>query len=255
MICLIDGDAVAYRAAASCEPTKNKQERESLDEAIYRATDSLHRILNYLAPDEYRIFLGGTENFRKVLCSDYKSNRTKADPVYLGDVRSLLVGEWGAEVCAGYEGDDGIGIAAQGSFIIAAYDKDLRQIPGWHYDFTKSLLFEVDPESAVRNFYTQMLVGDSSDHVSGVPGIGTVRAGRILDNVLPSEMESVVHDCYRSFYGSSREYIQSSHLLYVLRHKEEYEEIEAIFRQGEGAQPTKARSLSHLVNISGANKE
>src|SRR5271169_6718690 len=99
MISLIDGDIVAYRCAASCEPNKIKQEREPIGAAINRADELLHRILSTTATKEHRIFLSSDENFRKVLDPNYKANRIQPKPEYYNPIRHLLVEEWGAELC------------------------------------------------------------------------------------------------------------------------------------------------------------
>jgi DNA polymerase-1 len=240
MIALIDGDIIAYRCSASCEPNKQKLEREPLGLAISRADELLYRICDHLAVDKYRVFLSGSENFRKVLDPNYKANRVQPKPEYLDSVRNLLIEEWDAEVCAGYEADDGLGIAASDDSIICSIDKDLRQIPGRHFDFVKNESFEIDAELAVRCFYTQMLVGDRSDNVDGIEGIGPVKAGRILDGKSPQEMEASVYDCYRGA-GKSRDKLLSTYrLLRILRSPAELEEIEDIIRQGKGKDLTEA---------------
>ena len=113
MLALLDGDIIAFRCAASCEPTKEKPFREPVEHAIGRADELTYRICNTVSSDEHRIFIGGSENFRKQWYPDYKAHRrSQPKPEYLDAVRNFLVEEWEAELCAGYEADDGIGIAA-----------------------------------------------------------------------------------------------------------------------------------------------
>lgn len=238
---LIDGDMIAHRAAASCEPTKTKPERESLDEGIFRANDLLYRILNTCASGEYRVFLSGNRNFRKLLCPSYKSNRDdKPRPAHLDPIRELLVREWNAELCDGYEADDGIGMAHEEcpEAIIVSNDKDFRQLAGEIFNpIRNGGEFEVvDWLEASRAFYAQLLEGDSSDNVRGVDGIGKVRAGRLLAGLSPEEMHSTVYD----LYGDPGRFFLNYRLLRILRTREEYEEIEASIRESEGSQPTEA---------------
>ena len=161
-IALIDGDIVVFRCAASCEPNKSKPWRDPVDIAISRADELLYRICNTLAVEEYRVFIGGSENFRKALDPNYKANRVQPKPEHFHAVRELLLEEWEAKVSAGREVDDDIGIAANSETIICTIDKDLRQVPGRHYNFVKDVVFEVDEQDAVRSFYSQMLTGDLS---------------------------------------------------------------------------------------------
>ena len=233
MEALIDGDLIVYRCSASCEPTKAKPYREPLSSAISRADELLYRILNRIAPEEYRIFIGGSENFRKTLCPSYKANRTQPKPEHFDSVRNLLVTEWEATICAGYEADDALGIAANGSTVICSIDKDLRQIPGSHYNFVKDETFEVSRSDAIRSFYTQMLTGDTSDNVFGIEGVGPVRAGRILDGLDPEEMEATVLNCYEDAGRSRGDFLLNYSLLYILRSPEEYEYIETCIRESQ----------------------
>ena len=62
-------------------------------------------------------------------------------------------------------------------YIICSRRKDLQQVPGLHYDYRKQIenndpgIFKVSTTEAHWNFWTQMLTGDDSDNVAGVPGL------------------------------------------------------------------------------------
>ena len=252
-IALIDGDIIAYRCSASIEPNKStKPEREPLDLAILRADELLYRIIGSVQSTEHRIFISGGSNFRKTLYPGYKANRDKLiRPVALESVREFLVREWGAEVCAGYEADDGIGIAATADSVICSIDKDLRQIPGEHFNFVKDEFETVDPYSAALAFWTQMLVGDASDNVPGISGIGPVKAARALVGLSPEEMEATT----RNLYGDPEWFSLNWRLLKVIRSEEEWNEIEATIRKSEGEEPTEDGSSSNPNSIPDTNKE
>jgi 5'-3' exonuclease len=176
---LLDGDLVAYRCAASIQATKTKEE-EPNELAIQRADELVYRILETAQASEYVIYLSGEVNFRKLLDPTYKANRTQPRPRMLDPCREFLTKEWGALVCSEYEADDGIGIGYRDGDIIATIDKDLLQIPAEHYNFVKDTFQTVDEDEADFNFWMQMLVGDTSDNVRGVDGIGPVKARRAL---------------------------------------------------------------------------
>ena len=256
-ILLVDGDMVAYRCAASCEPTKVKLERESLDEATFRANDLLYRIIDTCSSNEYRIFISGSRNFRKQLYPDYKAHRASLPrPAHLDPLRELLVREWGAEVCDGYEADDGIGMAHQEHSIIVSNDKDFRQIPGEIFNPTKNGgEFEVvDSFEASLAFYVQLLQGDAADNVPGVAGIGAVKAPRILAGCSPEEMHSKVLE----LYGDPKRFFLNYRLLRILRSTDEWEEVERelnenFISEGEGEESPEASSEEDLGSIPGAN--
>jgi 5'-3' exonuclease len=221
-IALIDGDIVAYRCAASCEPTKTNPISENERIAIARTDELLDRILGTVKTAEYRIFLSGSENFRKLLYPDYKRNRDDIPkPRHLDTLRDLLVREWGAEVCAGYEADDGIGIAHVPGAVICSIDKDFRQIAGEHYNFVREQSEVITPDEAALAFWSHMLIGDTSDNVRGVAGIGTVKAGRHLQALRPSEMEARVYE----LYNDRERFLLNRKLLTILRSEEEYVNI------------------------------
>lgn len=224
---------MAYRCAASCEPSKKKAaeqgipfeelEREGVDVAIQRADELLYRINNTVEATEYRVFLSGSENFRKFLYPEYKANRLRlTQPAHLDAVRNFLVREWGATICAGYEADDGIGIAHDPErTIVCSNDKDFRQLEGEHYNPVTDQFEVVDREAAALAFFAQMLVGDTSDNLSGVDGIGKVKSIRVLSGLDPEEMYHKV----LSLYGDGDKFLLNYTLYRILRSVDEYDEI------------------------------
>lgn len=220
MIALIDADVVAYRAAASCNPTRAKPFQEPLEDAIKRADELMLRIMQDTGAEDYRAFLTGSSNFRFELFPEYKAGRPEK-PIYLQDVREFLVTEWKAVVTDGYEADDAISMLAYGDFVICSNDKDLRQIPGQHYNFTTQTFFEINPIEAEYNFWCQMLVGDRVDGVRGIDGIGVVKASRLLMDQLPEDMEQIV----REHYGDEQDrFYLNFQLLRLLRHENGFPE-------------------------------
>jgi 5'-3' exonuclease len=218
-ISLIDGDIVAYRCAASVMATKSK-EREPDELAILRLDELMYRILNDTQSSEYKLYISGSENFRKILYPAYKANRTQPIPHMLGPCQEFLFNEWKAKFTEGYEADDAIGMEHDPDItIVCSIDKDLKQLPGEHYNFVKIEWDVIDEETAERNFWTQMLVGDTSDNIRGVDGIGPVKAKRILDGN---------HDMYgtvRDIYNDDERFLMNFRLLRILRNPVEYEHI------------------------------
>lgn len=222
MIALVDGDTIAYRCAASCEPTRIKPERESFEQAIWRADELSYRVLSDVQAQEYRIFLSGSDNFRYLLYPEYKANRARLPrPEYLDGVRDFLLREWKAEVTTGYEADDGIAIAATKDTIICANDKDFRQIPGQHYNFVRSEFTVVDEDEACLNFWLSMLIGDNADNIAGVRGVGPKRARQYLEGLSPEEMQRAV----RHHYDDDERFVLTYRLLRLLRSEEEYVDL------------------------------
>lgn len=212
MLALIDADIVAYRTAAV-----NENEDERL--AVWQADELVKRILEDTNATEWRLFLSGENNFRKQLYPDYKKHRElKPKPKHLEAVREHLVLEWGAEICDGYEADDALGMHGSNGSVIASIDKDLLQVPGEHYHFVKREWVHVSSNDGWRNFYIQLLVGDAADNIPGCPGIGKVKAPKILQSTR-NELE-MYHACIATYIkqGSNLHDMHiNAQLLYIWR--------------------------------------
>jgi DNA polymerase-1 len=148
---------------------------------------------------EYKLFLTSPDNFRKHIYPEYKANRTATKPKHLQFLRDYLVESWQGTVAEKMEADDYLGINQHESSIICSIDKDLLQVPGKHYNFVKKEFYEVDEETGFRNFYTQLLTGDTSDNIKGIAGIGPVKAKKALAEATNEyEMFCIVRDMYKN---------------------------------------------------------
>ena len=58
MIALIDADIVAFRCASSCK------EDDDVSIALIRADKLVQQILDEIGTDQYKLYLGGSNNFR-----------------------------------------------------------------------------------------------------------------------------------------------------------------------------------------------
>jgi len=95
--------------------------------------------------------------------------------------------------------------------VIVSLDKDLLMIPGLHYSWhieggpatnrwvREAREVEISDIEGLKYFYTQLLVGDPSDNLKGVPGIGKVKASKMLaGDLTEEEMFTIVRDAYPS---------------------------------------------------------
>ena len=203
---LLDADIFAYRAASSAE-------NEESHIALARLHDMFHNTFAAVEHDDYKAFLTGGGNFRKALDPNYKANRTQPKPKWLQLCREEIIFHYKGIVVDGYEADDAIGIYSRPDTVCVSIDKDLRQIPGWHYNFVKGILDEVDPYEAEYNFYRQFLIGDRSDNIVGVKGIGEKKAETILFGLSPEEM----FDKVRGLYDSDERFHLNGMLLHIFR--------------------------------------
>jgi 5'-3' exonuclease len=206
---IVDGDIVAYRAAASAE-------NESLDVCLWRVDDTI-RLIKEAAKNfiESSLYLSGSGNFRKTIDPEYKLNRKdKTKPKWLQAARDHMVSKYGAEIVDGMEADDALGINQTDNTLLCTIDKDLLMIPGHHYNWVKEEFREVSLIDGVRHFYKQMLIGDPTDNVVGVRGLGPVKAGKMLDPVTdPYLMYEIVRDTY----CNNIRFLKNANLLWIMR--------------------------------------
>lgn len=212
LISLIDADLVAYRCAASAE-------NDGRDIAIARADKLMRIIIDKTQATSYKAFLTGDNNFRKEINPLYKANRKDTvAPRFLQQCREFLVVEWGASVTDGYEADDALGFNQTEDTIICSIDKDMLMIPGKHFNFVREEFSEVSDLEGIKAFYRQLLIGDTSDNVFGIEGIGKVKAGKIID---PLSSEEEMYHKVVALYANPERFIVNADCLWIWRKEEE----------------------------------
>lgn len=222
-LALLDLDIVGYRSAASCEPTKVKPEREPLESALARTEELMRRILHETGAKSYLGFISGPENYRYAIDPTYKANRAdKPRPEWLQPCREYLVMNWNAKVCNGIEADDALGIHQTSSTVICSIDKDLLMIEGRHYNFVTGEWKFIDKLQGLRNFYTQLLLGDNSDNIRGYDGLMRQKVpqflqpivNRIISAETELEMFEIIHEVYQL---GDEALLSNGRLLYIQR--------------------------------------
>lgn len=196
---------------------------DKLENCLHSVKLQIEFILQRTEAKEYRIFLTGEGNFREDLVDYYKeSRRDKRKPTYYQEIRDYLVNIWNAEVIDGQEADDQLGIEQYKDYkqawidcldfddaclqencetIICTIDKDLDNIPGWHFNFDKDIKYWVDEDEALRNFYTQLLTGDPSDDIPGIYKItGQKCTKKILEPISYCETEQGMWEYVKHVY-------------------------------------------------------
>ncbi|MGV1015230.1 MAG: 5'-3' exonuclease, partial [Methyloceanibacter sp.] len=201
---LVDGSGYIFRAYHALPPLTRPSDGLPVG-AVHGFCGMLWKLLREtgeLAPPTHLavIFDYSAKTFRNDLFDGYKANRTEPPgdlipqfPLVRDAVRAFNVACIELE---GYEADDIIAtyafeaLDAGAEVTIVSSDKDLMQIvrPGIRmYDTMKNKVigeaevverFGVPPEKVVE---VQALIGDSSDNVPGVPGIGVKTAALLIN--------------------------------------------------------------------------
>ena len=126
---------------------------------------------------------------------------------------------WGFVTAINEEADDAVADLQRGmsNTIICSPDKDLKQIPGRHYDYKKGIQSFVSGEQGKYNWAVQMITGDTTDNIKGVPGMGPVAARKLLGIgaglVDEDEYEGIVQQVYLDKFGNLDEYLLHTKLI------------------------------------------
>ena len=200
---LIDSSIYIFRSYFTLPENWRATETGFATHAIYGFTAFLLDLLKQKNPTH--IFCAFDESlecgFRHQLCPDYKANRELPDEALafqLNACRQLCRVMGIAEMASNvYEADDLIGGVAskvrQGNVqpVIVSRDKDLTQLiqaNDLYWDFGKSYpKTQQELEMQLELGCAQMadylaLMGDSSDNIAGVPGVGAKTAKQLLSH-------------------------------------------------------------------------
>jgi DNA polymerase-1 len=200
---LVDGSGYIFRAYHALPPLTRKSDGLQVN-AVLGFCNMLWKLLQEMKPDERPthlavVFDKSEKTFRNEMYGEYKANRSAPPddlipqfPLIREAVRAFDI------PClerGGYEADDLIATyarlacEAKATTTIVSSDKDLMQLvcdTVMLYDTMKDKRigapevfekFGVTPDKVIE---VQALIGDSSDNVPGVPGIGVKTAAQLI---------------------------------------------------------------------------
>lgn len=206
---LVDTDSIVY---SSCAVGKDDEGNEVERFALANAKTMVKRILKRFQTDcDYRLFLGGKDNFRRDIASIqvYKGKRPPK-PTHYDAVREYLCNIWQAELVDGMEAEDKLAIVYNESpddLIMVHIDKDINQVPGLHWNYQKDEYYVVTEEQGNRSFWVQVLMGDNIDAILGIPSLGMKKACALTENVRSFEEGWIVaKNAYYEAFGKQRCY-------------------------------------------------
>lgn len=180
---------------------------EPVEHALQNVKVTVARALENIGLTDWDVtmYLSGPTNFRYEIATTrpYKGNRKKKHrPTHEEAIRDYIKSKWTTVVSDGDEADDQLGIAQCRieplESIIITQDKDLDMIPGLKYDFVEDEGYSVTEDQAEYNFCVQLLMGDSTDNIPGLPGIGKAKAKKALEGVEPEGRMAVVMQMYEA---------------------------------------------------------
>ena len=200
---LVDGSSYIFRAYHALPPLTRKSDGLQVN-AVLGFCNMLWKLLRDMKPEDRPthlavVFDKSEKTFRNEMYPDYKANRTEPPDDLLPQFPLIREAVRAFDIpCleqVGFEADDLIATyvrhacEAGASATIVSSDKDLMQLVNdcvVMYDTMKDKRigvpeviekFGVPPEKVIE---VQSLIGDSTDNVPGVPGIGVKTAAQLI---------------------------------------------------------------------------
>lgn len=252
MLALIDGDVLCYNACPSryqkdaqgnwivqdayseLPEWTPEEERAYIEKAWFKLQELIQNVCEKVYATDYLMAVKGEGNFRNDMYPEYKLNRHKNVKVanhIVPLLRKLAVNSGLAVPADGREADDLLRIWAEECkrsetpYIVCSIDKDLKCIPGPHYFIHKDSIEQISDAAAIRFYYEQLLKGDPTDNIPGVPKIGEVKASKTLaPYTTEEEFQEAVVELYLSAYDTEwYDYLLSNgKMLYLQKTPNDY---------------------------------
>ena len=218
-IALIDADSLIYFEMG--KPT--------LEEALNGIDSRIEQMLIETEATHYAGFLTSGKCFRYAAAKTkpYKGNRKYGDkPIIFPAIKEYLKQMWGCIAIPELEADDLVSIYHDPlKTVICSPDKDvLYQNKGTHYNYGKAETVIVNEVKAETFLWKQMLMGDSTDGIQGIPKIGPKTADLWLKDINIDKMPTFVLNKYIEKFGNSEgicKFVETFKLVYILKTKED----------------------------------
>ena len=231
MIILVDADSLIW---SSCYKTKEQPEDSgyhTIEDAILKFDEVFMSIINTIEEthdlDKLMTFSGAKGNFRKEISKTYKANRIGREiPPILNELQQHIKFQYESISGYGVETDDVVATYwksltdtfGRNEVIIVSIDKDYKQLPCimYNYHLKHQCYYDINEPEAKRNFYTQMITGDTADNVNFCKGHGEAYCKKAFKDCLSDySYIRVVFSLFKKIYKSkAREmYIQCFRLL------------------------------------------
>lgn len=223
--CVLDGDILAFKAAcwADIEGVDYLEDRLKEDIRLWTPEGCDEVIVAFSC--------NRADNYRRDYWKSYKAHRDARDkPDCLIHSVDILTEGLNIEQYDRIEADDIMGIAASsGDAIAVTIDKDLKGVPGWHYNPDKDECPNyIDDAEADKFLAFQLIKGDSTDGIPGLPGKGK----RFFESeIIKFDQEDWLQEIYWAYQedGFDKEYfLAQARCVRILREGEFNKETQDI---------------------------
>jgi hypothetical protein len=221
---LIDGDAIAYMIGWNYREFVS----DAPQDVIWAVENSVNRFMEDLFTlTDSKLYLGiisseaNRKNFRYDVYKykPYKGNREE-EPDWIRRwkpvINEHLLAIWGFQRSPEELETDDIIAGVHNSYaemyrqtqghsaetIVCSPDKDMKQLPGQHYCYRTQKQDFVLEAKALWNWCMQMLCGDDTDNIAGVPGLGPKKSEKLLSEGCAFEWKEMVRLAYEKYFGA-----------------------------------------------------
>jgi 5'-3' exonuclease len=257
MLAIIDGDMMLHYACRKRwkaptgvqvvsldekgikQPLKFTKEEDAryLEKCYKQFNRDLDEVLGKIFATDFVMAVGNSrDNFRLDMYPDYKANRRteaarKNKNPFVPILQDMVIKEGIAVTAQNEEADDLVRTWAEEArrvnqpFVVCSGDKDLKCIPGKFYDLKKKTLETISEIEAMRHYYAQLLEGDSTDNIPGVPGIGPITAKKETANCdTEEEMQELVVSHYIAAYeeGWKDFLLANGKMIHIKKHAHDF---------------------------------
>jgi 5'-3' exonuclease len=224
-VCLIDADYVKYIITSRLHKEYEKSQISGIAEIYVKEEPVIAYTKEWVNDWFMKIedpivfcFSGKSYNtFRMHIAmeKEYKGNRKKDYTEYptkmedMNTIMKYIQDNYSTLLFSELEADDVVSMLQdKENTYIASKDKDLKQVPGYHYDWESNSIYEISNEDALYNLSLQLLMGDSTDNIPGIKGMGEVGALKFLSEVVdqngklaPKSFIGKILKKYQTTYG------------------------------------------------------
>lgn len=234
----IDGDMITYEVGFAAESFWKKLHEDQGLEVDPRTVpwdrcqETLDmRLANILArldlsKEKAIIVFSGSKNFRYDVTTlfKYKENRKDArQPFHKDNIKAYLKSQYTYIEEDGCEADDVLAtlLTENPEGILVSRDKDMFQVPGWHYSWELGaqrerlekvegfgVLYPPDKGKNLKGtgdlfFGAQLLMGDKTDNIPGIPRMGPKTVYKTLSACTDRKtLVDAIKPHYEAVYGS-----------------------------------------------------
>lgn len=202
---LFDTDSLLYKINFGI----NKNELSNWKDYIKKMVEKSLKNTN---TNEIIFCFSSNNNFRYKILQSYKFNRSKEKNNTLDIYKNYIINNYKTLEYNNLEADDVISYNMTkfpNNYKIASIDKDLKQVEGTLYNWDKETLEYNNKYKCNNFFFKQCIIGDSTDFISGIPGIGDKRSEEIFKDCIKDGYNNFYKNLEKwyNFFGLNKDYM------------------------------------------------